>query len=233
MRTSSSTSGCRGRSRRSGSRTPCVKPDAGRGSTRSATSASTTTRSGPTDSRSSGGCSSATGRRSPRTGRSSAADPGCRSSPRCPPRLREDDALQFGRMGQQPAQRPSERAGVEDRIAARIHADAASRAQELERQLAEADRELAALTAELARVESSIIWQGVQGLRRRVYGRIGEDSRTARAISAALRGTAALTSRRSEPELPPSPPQPIAELPYFADPEVSLILPVHSQPELT
>jgi len=136
-------------------------------------------------------------------------------------------------MGQQPAQRPSERAGLEDRIAARIHADAASRAQELERQLAEADRELAALTAELARVESSIIWQGVQGLRRRVYGRIGEDSRTARAISAALRGTAALTSRRSEPELPPSPPQPIAELPSFADPEVSLILPVHSQPELT
>lgn len=87
---------------------------------------------------------------------------------------------------------------------------------------------------ELARVEESIIWQGVQGLRRQIYGRLGDDSRTARAVSAALRGTAALAARkRSREQLRTGRQRPIAEVPYSRRPEVSLILPVHSQPRLT
>jgi GT2 family glycosyltransferase/glycosyltransferase involved in cell wall biosynthesis len=122
-----------------------------------------------------------------------------------------------------------------ERLAARHYAETAARVQELEATLAAADSQLEQLRSALARVESSIIWQGVQGLRRRVYGRLGEDSRTARAVSAALRGAAAVAARNGSREapLPTRPPPAVAEVPYFADPEVSLILPVHSQPELT
>ena len=55
--------------------------------------------------------------------------------------------------------------------AARDHAAAAARIQELE-----AERD--ALEARLRRLESSVIWQTTQALKRRV----GEDSRVARAV---------------------------------------------------
>ena len=119
-----------------------------------------------------------------------------------------------------------------DRAAATERARHARRAQELEAELAESRREIDALRATLSQVESSTIWQAVGALRRRVYARIGEDSRTARALRGAVRATVGLASPR-----PPAPrviaAQPIAELPEFDAPEVSLILPVHSQPELT
>jgi len=102
---------------------------------------------------------------------------------------------------------------------AREHARAAARIQELE-----VERD--ALEARLRRVESSIIWQAAQALKRCV----GEDSRAARAASAALRAAAGL-SRRSAAAA--SRRRSVAELPGFAEPVVSLILPVHSQPELT
>lgn len=158
----------------------------------------------------------------------------------------------------------SDRAGApghsEDRMAARHYAETAARVQELESQLAEAEArraeldarlsepnpELEELRAKLKRIESSIIWQGVHALRRRVYGRIGDDSRAARMISSGLRGAARIASMKGSLDAPPpvASPQPavgpasvtppaIAEVPYFAAPEVSLILPVYSQPELT
>src|SRR5215216_5263729 len=126
----------------------------------------------------------------------------------------------------------AEAAQAAGREAARAHASDAGRAQELEARLAQSRREIDELRATLDRVESSTIWQAVGVLRRRVYGRIGEDSRVARALRAALRAAAGIASREQAAAQAVDRP-PIAELPQFAAPEVSLILPVHSQPELT
>ena len=102
---------------------------------------------------------------------------------------------------------------------AREHARASARIQQLE-----AERD--ALEARLKRVESSIIWQAAQALKRRV----GEDSRAARAAGATLRGAAKLSRRRAALVQAAVP---VVELPSFSEPALSLILPVHSQPELT
>src|SRR5215218_5686751 len=117
--------------------------------------------------------------------------------------------------------------------AAREHAVAAARIQELEAKLAQSNEERDALRATLTRVEDSVIWQTVGAIRRRIYGRIGEDSRGARALRAALRRVAGLKATRRVAVLSTAPPAPIARVPEFAEPVVSLILPVHSQPELT
>src|SRR5215213_4775883 len=96
-----------------------------------------------------------------------------------------------------------------DRAAARHYAETSARVQELEAQLEQVASETAALRAELARVESSISWQGIQALRRRLHGRGGEHSHAARAVSATLHAAAALAARGGAP----APPQPAPEPP--------------------
>ena len=118
------------------------------------------------------------------------------------------------------------------RAVAREYARAAARVHELEAELAASSREVEALRETLTRVEGSTIWQAVGALRERVYGRIGENSRPVRALRAALHGAAGLASRpRGTTQAAAEPP--IAVVPEFDLPEVSLILPVHSQPGLT
>ena len=111
-----------------------------------------------------------------------------------------------------------------ERAAARDHARTAARIQQLETELAE-------LRQTLTRVEESAIWQAVGALRGRMYDRVAPDSRTVRALRAGLHRAAGLATRERAPGPPPAPRT--AELPRFDAPEVSVILPVHSQPELT
>ena len=148
-----------------------------------------------------------------------------------------------------------------ERAAARLLAESAVRVQQresefqqlesefqkLQAQIAAPNPELEQLRVRLKRVDDSVVWRGVQTLKRTAYGPAGDRSRRARSVSRVLRGVAAVASRRGEtpdaapasvPDLAPvvlAPvvPPPVAEVPRFAAPEVSLILPVHSQPELT
>ena len=141
---------------------------------------------------------------------------------------------------------------MDERSAAERAAATATRLQELEAQVATLEHErdtdargaqLDALQMQLRRIEESVVWRTFQSLRTRFYGPGGEDSRRARAISAALRGASSATAKARGIEPPersrepaPAPPgatPPIADVPFFAEPEVSLILPVYSQPELT
>jgi GT2 family glycosyltransferase/glycosyltransferase involved in cell wall biosynthesis len=78
----------------------------------------------------------------------------------------------------------------------------------------------------LERFERSISWRALQVLRARLYGWIGEDSTAARLISATLRAGARIAEGRHAE-------RPIAVVPPVAAPLVSMILPVHGQPELT
>ena len=118
-----------------------------------------------------------------------------------------------------------------ERATAERFARLAARLAELEAKLATPEQE--ALRAQVARIDNSIIWQGVQGVRRAVYRRTGEDSRVARAISAMLRHAAAVAGMNGTRDASVDPLAPIAYVPEFAEPELSLILPVHSQPALT
>ncbi|HEY5141976.1 MAG TPA: glycosyltransferase [Solirubrobacteraceae bacterium] len=145
-----------------------------------------------------------------------------------------------------------------ERAVAGRFAEAARRVQQLESQAQQRDLEVEALRAQIAapnpeleqlrarlkRVDESVIWRGTQTLKRAAYGPAGDQSRRARVISAVLRGAArvALPARPVDEDAPagsaavePAPVvvPPIAEVPQFGAPEVSLVLPVHSQPELT
>lgn len=141
-----------------------------------------------------------------------------------------------------------------DRAAARHLAYAAERTQALEEEierlkadLAAPSRELEVLRNRMRQIDESVVWQALQAARSRMYGPAGRDSPRARAIGAALRGGWRLVHRSSGPgRTPPLAGQaheaatvtgharlPIAEIPAFPDPIVSMILPVHSQPEYT
>ncbi len=133
--------------------------------------------------------------------------------------------------GQAPAAQLAALAGRAQELQARV--------DELEAARDAPDPELDALRARVRRIDESILWRAGQRMKRTVYGPAGDRSRRARAISSALRGMARVADRSrpagesasATPTAPQAPPA-IAEIPWFADPQVSLILPVHSQPEL-
>jgi GT2 family glycosyltransferase/SAM-dependent methyltransferase len=109
--------------------------------------------------------------------------------------------------------------------------------------LGHVEAELAATTAELRRLQGSVLWGLFQGVRRRFYGLLGgEGSFASRGIQAALRRMGRTLQRRrarggATAADSGSGPGPVADggigFPEFEDPEVSLIIPVYRHPELT
>jgi O-antigen biosynthesis protein len=109
-------------------------------------------------------------------------------------------------------------------------------------ELAIAYQELAVARQALLRVEESVTWRGFQRVRARVYSALGgERSMRSRGLSAGLRlagGRSSVAARTGHgaPAQNESPqaqgPSPI-ELPVFAQPSVSLIIPVHRGADLT
>jgi GT2 family glycosyltransferase/glycosyltransferase involved in cell wall biosynthesis len=112
--------------------------------------------------------------------------------------------------------------------------------EELRQRLSSLEAELAAARQVNRGIEESVTWQAFQKLRRRLYGAMGgERSLLARALGASLRvaGRLLLTRR-------PGGPSPsgtgadlnapaVIEIPSYADPQVSLIIPLHAHAELT
>jgi GT2 family glycosyltransferase/glycosyltransferase involved in cell wall biosynthesis/SAM-dependent methyltransferase len=105
------------------------------------------------------------------------------------------------------------------------------------RDVARSDADLAAAHSQLARVDASVAWSAFQFVRRQVYRVIGEHSSAARWLQRVLRGAGRLRTRRRasrEPaaEAPPSASTPI-RFPLFAEPVVSIVIPVHARADLT
>ena len=97
--------------------------------------------------------------------------------------------------------------------------------------------EAAQLVARLRRVDESVTWRVFQAVRRRLYGRLGERSLAGRAVQRSLRAAGRLAFGRvargvAAAEPTRALPEPIA-LPEFQRPEVSIVIPVHSQADLT
>jgi GT2 family glycosyltransferase/SAM-dependent methyltransferase/glycosyltransferase involved in cell wall biosynthesis len=124
------------------------------------------------------------------------------------------------------------------------------RAQEdiaaLREKIAARDDDIGALQAEVAaarqlnrRTEESVTWQAFQKARNRFYGAIGETSPLARAIRLSLRlaGRMFIGKRKTRTAtLPVATGEPLVEtitMPQYEDPQVSLIIPLRSRPDLT
>ena len=118
--------------------------------------------------------------------------------------------------------------------------------RELERELDRERGEAVALREDLEsaraltrRVEESVTWTAFERARGRLYGAIGERSLLARALSVSLRlAGRSLIRRRQAPaengaDVPAGGDGPLLELPRDAEPDVSLIVPVHSRADLT
>lgn len=115
-------------------------------------------------------------------------------------------------------------------------------AAELRERLASAELQLADTRMAQRRVEESVTWQAFQKMRSRLYRAIGgERSLLARALGASLRvaGRGMTRHRRAE-DKPPEPmlseplePPELIEFPEYAQPQVSLIIPVHAHADLT
>ncbi len=120
-----------------------------------------------------------------------------------------------------------------------LRRDAENREAELRRRDAEARslrEEIAALEGrvgdlheQLSHVDG-VMWQAFERARTRIYGRIGRSSRTGRAIGASLRA-AGRVALRSGPGAPAGDRR--ARFPEVSEPEVSLVMPVHSSADLT
>ncbi|MGH2945595.1 MAG: glycosyltransferase, partial [Solirubrobacteraceae bacterium] len=115
---------------------------------------------------------------------------------------------------------------------ARLARQVAERAHEVESarlQVQQAQAGAAEAVSELARVEQSVSWRLFQRARGRLYGAIGgRESLAGRTLSAALRLVGRATSRGGEAagwgQL---------SLPRYPEPDVSIVIPVHSGAELT
>ena len=102
-------------------------------------------------------------------------------------------------------ERASDPTGPGDRAAAERAASESARVQALEAELTAARAERDELRRTLMSVEASVIWQAVGAVRRRLYSRVGEHSRAARAGRALLQRAA----RLAPPARPAAPAAPL------------------------
>jgi O-antigen biosynthesis protein len=124
------------------------------------------------------------------------------------------------------ARAESERARLARQVADRAHEAESAR---LQAQRAEAGAVHA--VRELARVEESVTWRLFQRARGRLYGAIGgRESPAGRTLSAALRfvGRAGGRGRGGDGAAWPQ-----LSMPRYPEPDVSIVIPVHSRAELT
>jgi O-antigen biosynthesis protein len=94
-------------------------------------------------------------------------------------------------------------------------------------------QELEEARQELIRVEQSVTWQLFQRARSRLYGAIGHESPAGRRLRTVLQRIGRLTADGPTRGQVGVPAQPAMTVPRFAVPEVSIIIPVHSDPSLT
>jgi O-antigen biosynthesis protein len=106
--------------------------------------------------------------------------------------------------------------------------------------LASVENQLASAHRANRRTEESVTWQAFQKSRARLYGAIGgERSLLARLLGASLRfaGRRLASRPAATPLASPADPAPepaeIIQMPEFDNPQVSLIIPLHAQAELT
>ncbi len=108
-------------------------------------------------------------------------------------------------------------------------------------ELSRREAEMAETRRALARVEESVMWRIFMTIRMKVYGLMGGDrSAPSRALSAGLRslgraGARLRAARSPEPVAPaaPQPLEPLLTLPLFDRPDVSIVVPVHSDAAIT
>ena len=113
---------------------------------------------------------------------------------------------------------------------------ASTLSRKLRERIAALEGHLAVARQAARRTEESVTWQLFQKARARLYRAIGgERSLMARALARSLRLAGRYLGERSpaEPPSSPGPRIPSIELPEYGDPQVSLIIPVHSQAALT
>ncbi|HTZ64169.1 MAG TPA: glycosyltransferase [Solirubrobacteraceae bacterium] len=128
-------------------------------------------------------------------------------------------------------QRDHDLAQMQRAIVRREHA-----LEELRQRIAALEGDLALARQAARRTEESVTWQLFQKVRARLYRAVGgERSLGARALARSLRLVGRYLRERSpaEPPSSPGPGVPSIELPEYSDPQVSLIIPVHSHAALT
>ena len=121
----------------------------------------------------------------------------------------------------------TERARVHDQDLRRLTGEVIQSRGEVEQARAEA----AEAWQRLSRYEQSATWMMFQKARGRLYGRIGQDSLPGRALQGVLRTAGRGVASRNAPAA--IAPPPAIRFPHFEEPVASLVIPVHSQADLT
>ena len=116
---------------------------------------------------------------------------------------------------------------TENREAELRRRDAESRSWREER--AALEGQIGDLHEQLSHVDG-VTWRAFERARTRIYGRVGRSSRTGRAIGASLRAVGRV-ALRGGPGTPAG--ERGARFPEVSEPEVSLVMPVHSRADLT